>query len=279
MSDMNHPFTADMSFNPRHIVALFFGLVLSVLIGSVASAQIDGFTEPFRTIQLSSDETGAIAKLSVEEGQAVSAGDVIASLDTRVQELQLEIANQTANNSSQMVAAEATLQKRRTVAQRLRELASKGHARDSELIRAELELSIAEAQLLSAREEKAVREIEQRRAQVLLDRRRINAPFDGMIAKLHRQEGEFISPLKPEIATLVQVDRLLATFMVPSSQVDQFEVGGTLEIELENGRVVKGEVYRVGVVTDAQSGTVELKLVIENPDNSLRSGEICSLKI
>ncbi len=279
MLDMNHPFTADMSFNPRHIVALFFGLVLSVLIGSVASAQIDGFTEPFRTIQLSSDETGAIAKLSVEEGQAVSAGDVIASLDTRVQELQLEIANQTANNSSQLVAAEATLQKRRTVAQRLRELASKGHARDSELIRAELELSIAEAQLLSAREEKAVREIEQRRAQVLLDRRRINAPFDGMIAKLHRQEGEFISPLKPEIATLVQVDRLLATFMVPSSQVDQFEVGGTLEIELENGRVVKGEVYRVGVVTDAQSGTVELKLVIENPDNSLRSGEICSLKI
>ena len=195
---MNHPFTADMSFNPRHIVALFFGLVLSVLISSVASAQIDGFTEPFRTIELSSDETGSIAKLSVEEGQTVSAGDVVASLDTRVQELQLEIANQTANNSSQMVAAEATLQKRRTVAQRLRELASKGHARDSELIRAELELSIAEAQLLSAREEKAIREIEQRRAQVLLDRRRINAPFYGMIAKLHRQEGEFISPLKPE---------------------------------------------------------------------------------
>ena len=276
---MNHPFTADMSFNPRHIVALFFGLVLSVLISSVASAQIDGFTEPFRTIELSSDETGSIAKLSVEEGQTVSAGDVVASLDTRVQELQLEIANQTANNSSQMVAAEATLQKRRTVAQRLRELASKGHARDSELIRAELELSIAEAQLLSAREEKAIREIEQRRAQVLLDRRRINAPFNGMIAKLHRQEGEFISPLKPEIATLVQIDRLLATFMVPSSQVDQFEIGGKLEIELENGRVVEGKIHRVGLTTDAQSGTVELKLVIENPDNSLRSGEICSLKI
>ena len=276
---MNHPFTEDMSFNPRHIVALFFGLVLSVLISSVASAQIDGFTEPFRTIELSSDETGSIAKHSVEEGQTVSAGDVVASLDTRVQELQLEIANQTANNSSQMVAAEATLQKRRTVAQRLRELASKGHARDSELIRAELELSIAEAQLLSAREEKAIREIEQRRAQVLLDRRRINAPFNGMIAKLHRQEGEFISPLKPEIATLVQIDRLLATFMVPSSQVDQFEIGGTLEIELENGRVVEGKIHRVGLTTDAQSGTVELKLVIENPDNSLRSGEICSLKI
>ena len=175
---------------------MFVGLVLSVLLGSVASAQVDGFTEPFKTIELSSDETGSLAELKVEEGQSVSAGDVIASLDTRVQELQLEIANQTVNNSSQLVAAEAALAKRRTVAERLRELASQGHARDSELIRSELELSIAEAQVLSAREEKAVHEIEQRRSQVLLERRRIKAPFDGMIAKLHRQQGEFLSPLK-----------------------------------------------------------------------------------
>lgn len=276
---MNHSFTADMSFNPRHIIVLFAGLVLSVLIGSIASAQVDGFTEPFRTIELSSDEAGALAKLSVEEGQAVSAGEVIASLDTRVQELQLEIASQAVERSSQLVAAEATLEKRRAVASRLRELASQGHARDSELMRAELELSIAEAQVMSAKEEKAVHEIEKRRAQVLLDRRRVKSPFDGMIAKLHRQEGEFLSPLKPEIATLVQVDRLLARFMVPSSQVDQFEVGAAVEIELENGRIVDGKVYRIGIVTDAQSGTVELKLVIENPNNEIRSGEICSLKI
>ena len=63
---MNHSFTADMSFNPRHIIVLFAGLVLSVLIGSIASAQVDGFTEPFRTIELSSDEAGALAKLSVD---------------------------------------------------------------------------------------------------------------------------------------------------------------------------------------------------------------------
>ena len=268
-----------MSFNPRHIIMLFLGLVLSVLMGSVASAQVDGFTEPFRTIELASDEAGALAKLRVEEGQTVSAGEVIASLDTRVQELQLEIASQAVERSSQLVAAKATLEKRRTVTNRLRELASKGHARDSELMRAELELSIAEAQVLSAKEEKAVHKIEKRRAQVLLDRRRIKSPFNGMIAKVHRQEGEFLSPLKPEIATLVQVDRLLARFMVPSSRVDQFEVGAPVEIELENGRIVDGKVYRIGIVTDAQSGTVELKLVIENPNNEIRSGEICSLKI
>ena len=100
-----------------------------------------------------------------------------------------------------------------------------------------------------------------------------------MIAKVHRQQGEFLSPLRPEIATLVQVDRLLATFMIPSSQVNQFEVGDSYDIELENGQIVAAKVHRIGVLTDAQSGTVEVKLTIENPNNEFRSGDICSLKI
>lgn len=276
---MNHPIAFAQSFNPRHLLALLLGLIVSVLLGSAASAQIEGFTEPFKTIELASDETGSIAQLKVDEGKPVAAGDVIACLDTRVQELQLEIASQTALNMSQMTAAKATVEKRRVVAKRLQQLATKGHARDSELMRAELELSIAEAKFMSAQEEKVIHDIEHRRAQVLLDRRSIKAPFDGVIAKIHRQEGEFLSPLRPEIATLVQVDRLLATFMIPSSQVRQFELGASYEIELESGQIVEAQVHRIGVMTDAQSGTVELKLVIENPNNEFRSGEICSLKI
>ena len=35
----------------------------------------------------------------------------------------------------------------------------------------------------------------------------------------------------------------------------------------------------IGVQTDAQSGTVKVKLVIENPSNDIRAGEICTLNI
>ncbi len=276
---MNYSSTSEMSFDPRQILAVLLGVIATVLVSSVANAQIDGFTEPFKAIELSSDETGSIAELKIEDGMAVSAGDVVACLDSRVQELQLEIATQSSKSDSQRRAAAATLQKRRMVAERLRDMVSKGHARDSELLRAELELSLAEAKVLASEEAKIVQEIEMRRAQVLLDRRCIKAPFDGVIAKVHRQEGEYLSPLRPEIATLVQTDRLLATFMIPSSQVRQFEVGTTYEITLENGQVVEGAVHQVGVLTDAQSGTVVVKLVIENQSGEFRSGEICSLSI
>jgi RND family efflux transporter MFP subunit len=264
----------------NRMVTLFLGFCIAVLLlTAVADGQIDGFIEPYRSIELSSDETGSIAGLAVEEGDVVDTGDVVARLDVRVQELQLEIATHLANTTSQLVAAEETFKKRQMIAQRLEKLRGEGHASPSEMIRAEMELSIAHAKYLAAKEEQAVREIERRRAEVQLDRRTIVSPFDGVVAKIHRREGEFLSPLHPEVATIIQVNRLLANFAIPSSQVSMFQVGAEFNLELEDGRLITAKVYRIGVQTDAQSGTIEIKLVIENPTFELRSGEICTLNI
>ena len=48
---------------------------------------------------------------------------------------------------------------------------------------------------------------------------------------------------------------------------------------MENGETVSGEVYIIGVETDPQSGTVEIKLVIDNSDFRIRSGENVTLNI
>jgi membrane fusion protein (multidrug efflux system) len=264
----------------NRIITLVVGFSIAFLaLTAVANGQIDGFTEPFRKIDLSSDETGSIAELLVEEAQLVREGDPVARLDSRVQELQLEIADHLAKTTSQLVAAEETYNKRLAISKKLVELKSDGHASRSEIIRSQMELSIAKAKLLSAHEEVAVREIERRRAAVQLERRTIFAPFDGVVAKIHSREGEFLSPLRPEVVTLVQVDRLIATFAVPSSQISSFEIGKEFNILMSEGRTVLGTVQSIGVETDAQSGTVEVKLVIENPEFQNRSGEICTLNI
>lgn len=264
----------------NRLVIVFVGFCIAVLmLTAVAEAQVDGFTGPFRSIELSSDETGSIAVLDVEEGDKVQAGQVVAKLDTRVQELQLEIATQQANTKSQITAAEQALKKRRSIAGRLNELKARGHASQSEIIRSEMELSIAEAKYLAAKEEQVVRGIEQRRAKVQLDRRTIVSPFDGVVSEVHRREGEFLSPLHPEVVTIIQVDKLLATFAIPSSQVREFKVGKEFNLKMQNGQTIVAEVYRVGVSTDAQSGTVEVKMVIDNPMQDIRSGEIVTLNI
>ena len=191
------------------------GFVSAALILTVAAnGQIDGLTEPFKRIELSSDESGSVAQMNVKEGDQVAAGEAIARLDHRVQKLQFEIAQQLAKSESQLMAASKTAEKRQAILERLRKLQQKGHASESEVIRAEMELSIAAAKLLSAQEDQAVRKLEMKRAKVQLARRTITAPFAGTISKVHRREGEYLSPLNPEIATLIQVDRLLATFAV-----------------------------------------------------------------
>ncbi|MEL7498197.1 MAG: efflux RND transporter periplasmic adaptor subunit [Planctomycetota bacterium] len=278
-----YPTTARLpfQFNPMWI-AFIGSLATALLLVNLANGQIDGidgFTEPFQKVDLASDESGAIDQLNFDAGMKVKKGDVVAKLDPRAQELQLEIATHLASTQSQMVAAERSYEKRTSILERLRQLKSKGHASESEIIRAEMELAIAEAKLLSVKEEQVVREIEKRRAEVQLDRRFIRAPFDGVIAEVHRREGEFLSPLHPEIVSIVKVDRLLAKFAVPSSQSSMFKVGSEFEIQMGNGKTVTGKVYQVGVEIDAQSSTVEIKLVVENSDFSIKSGASCTLKI
>jgi RND family efflux transporter MFP subunit len=250
-----------------------------MIFANTAAGQTQGFIEPYRTIALSSDESGAIAALNVEEGDRVRNNDVIATLDSRVQELQLEIAEHMEAATSQLAAAEHTYKKRMAISQQLEQLREKGHASESELIRADMELSIAKAKFLAAKEEQAVREIEKRRAAVQLERRNIRAPFDGVVSKIHRREGEFLSPLRPEIVTLIQTDQLLAAFAVPSSMVSTFQPGKQFDIEIVGGQKVVGTVHSIGVETDAQSGTVVVKFLIDNPAHEIRAGESCVLNI
>ena len=268
-----------LNYSSRILTPALVAVALLFSAASTANAQIEGFTEPFRTIDLSSDETGAIAAMDVEEGDAVSAGTVIARLDDRLQKIQLEIAKRLASAQSQLEAGKRTLEKRKLIFDRLVGMRDRGHASQSEIIRAEMEMSIAQAKYDATLEESTVREIELKRAQVQLDRRYVRTPFDGVVSKIHRREGEFLSPVRPEVATVIQVNKLLSTFAIPVSQVREFEVGKEFDLVFDNGETVTAVVYSLGVNTDAQSQTVEVKLVFENPDLIIRAGEICTLNI
>lgn len=264
----------------QQLIILTIGTCITFFtFAAVSQGQIEGFTEPFRSIDLSSDEAGAIAELKVDEGHEVEKGDVVARLDDRVQRVQVQIATEMANATSQLDAARKTLEKRRTIGQRLQAMQHSGHASDSEIIRSQMELSIAEAKYNAAREEGVIRKMEKQRAEIQLARRSITAPMSGIISKVHRRDGEYLSPVHPEVVTIIQVDRLLSTFNIPVSQTNEFRVGKEFELKFESGKSVTATVHSVSVSTDAQSQTVEVKLVFDNRDRAFRAGEICTLDV
>ncbi len=272
--------TLDNTFrNPLGIIVVLVVLATLMGLARVSSAdEIQGFMEPIRSIELASAETGIIKSVNVSEGQKVKKDQVLARLDDEIQKIQLDLAKHLANSKSAAEAARKALDKREMITERIRKLRNSGNASESELIRSEMELAIAKAKYMAAIEELKSREIEKRRAEITLRRRTIRAPFNGVVAKLHYHQGEFLSPIKPELLQLVQVDELLAVFPVPVSLAPTLKNKKHISVYLSDGTKLHGSIHSLGVTADASSNTLSLKVKINNASGKLHSGEECYLR-
>src|SRR4051812_30900216 len=129
---------------------------------SIASAAntVDGFTEPFRKIELAPAEPGTIAAVLVKEGDAVSKGQLVATLDCDALTVSLQIAkaNDVARGRLQAAVAERDMRSSRL--EKLEQLRAGGNASAEELDRARAELAVSEANVLTAQETQVTNKLE-----------------------------------------------------------------------------------------------------------------------
>lgn len=244
------------------------------------AAEYDGFTEPYRKVHVASVETGTIKSLEVREGAPVEKGQVVARLDDDVYVALVAIADESMRAEGALKSAEAELRMRRERWEKLMVLRGQGHARQEEVERAAADREIAEARVLATRELIDVKRLEYEKAKIQLARRAIAAPLAGVISAVHKEEGEFVAPTDPYVAEIVMLDPLLATFSIPSRDAAALAVGQPVNVFLDDAnRFVDGEVDTVAPVTDAESGTVRVKVRITNPQGQFRCGERCTLQL
>ncbi len=261
-------------------------LGLMIPVSTAFAVPADGFTEPYRTIDVAAAETGIVAAIEVREGDTVQQGDVLAVLDHEVLSALMAIAEQAMQSRGALDAARAEYGLKQRRLDKLEMLRSKGHARQEEVERARADLAIAEAQQRSAQEDLLIRKLEYQKIRAQLERRKIRAPVGGVVIKVHKELGGFVAPNDPAVATLVQLDPLRATFSLTRDQANQLAVDQqvTLWSYPASGETsgaaeaMEGTVEFVAPVTDAESGTVRVKIRIDNPENRHRAGERCTLQ-
>ena len=259
------------------VAVLWITAILAVSL--IQAAEFDGFTEPFRDIDIAAPEPGIITQVTVREGQKVQAGQVLTHLDSEVHTALLAIAEQAKRANGRLEALLAELNLRRDRLAKFEELLSQGHARQEEIEKARMELEVAEAQVKAAREDLLIKELEFRKIQIQLDRRTITSPIDGVVTQLHKDVGEFVAPNAPEILTIVQLDPLLATFSILSPHAETLSLDQAVRIRFPvSKRTVEGLVTFISPVTDAESGMVRVKVRVANPDGKARSGERCLIQ-
>ena len=275
-----------MQLVPACVIAWRTRIVLTACLASVAfsgrlaAETAEGFTEPFRTVHVATSEVGLLQSLQVKIGSQVAQGQLLGMLDDDLQRAQLTIAEQQASARGRLRASEAERAVNERRYEKLSQLAKQGQASNEEIERAKANLEIAVAKLLVEQEELRLLELHLNRAKIALEKRSVRAPLAGVVAEVHRQAGEVVSPAAPQIVTLVELDPLAATFLLTRTQLQSLHRLPQIPVHfVDSEQHAVGTLESIAPITDAESGTTAVRIRLPNPGFKLRGGERCRLEL
>lgn len=222
---------------------------------------------------------GQIAKLPVKEGDAVKKGEILLELwneDLRAQ-LALQQRDRVASKARTREAC-ITANVARQEGDRAARLREQKLISEEQADRSIGDANAREAGCSASRENERVSESRAEVAQANLDRTILRAPFDGVIAEINGELGEFVTPSPVGVATLPTVDVVDNSCLYISAPIDEVDAPAVragqqalITLDAFPGRKFPGHVRRVApYVLDAekQARTVEVEAEIENPEAS-----------
>ena len=97
-----------------------------------------------------------------------------------------------------------------------------------------------------------------------------------MVAKIIRRPGEYLSPGDMSIVRVIAKDSLIAVFNLPVADAMRLEVGQVVPLRPRSvPRMINGVVESIAPAIDGESGTVALRLRIDNREENLLPGDRC----
>ena len=154
-----------------------------------------GYITARRIATVSSQITGLITEVNVEEGMLVEPGQVLARLDDAIARVDLDLA--VARLASQRASVDSTradLAEAERVYERALRLRPQGLVSEADLTEATARFEALRADLQRAEADIAVRELEIASQQERVQDHVITAPFAGVVTVKNAQTGEIVSP-------------------------------------------------------------------------------------
>jgi HlyD family secretion protein len=262
------------------VVTVVRGEVLSTVSNTRA-----GTVDACRRAGMSPALGGQIAKLPVRKGDSVKSGQVMLELWNADLRAEVEFARRDAvatRGRKEEVCVRADVAAHE--AQRLISLLEKGLAAEEETDRA-----VGEAKAQKVACEAAADQIKVSDAQIdvvtaRLERTRLRAPFDGVIAEINGELGEFVTPSPVGIPTPPTVDLIDSSCLYISAPIDEVDAPAVrtgqktlITMDAFPGRKFPGFVRRVApyvLDVEKQARTVEVEAEIENSENKEADDEI-----
>jgi membrane fusion protein (multidrug efflux system) len=232
-----------------------------------------GHLEAIQSVDLRARVEGFLEKVNFREGSDVQAGELLYVIEQAPYRARVDA------DKAQVAQAEATLNKARQYLQRARTVRSGG------VSATDLDNAVAEELRASAQLEEAKANLQI--AHINLGYTSIIAPITGRIGRTAFTRGNLVNPGSGPLARIVQIDPIRVVFSI--SENDLVAIKAVLKdtikdkkhsslnprIKLPDGPIQKtvGRVDFVDNTVDASTGTIVVRAVFENPDNTLLPGQ------
>ncbi|OGU52911.1 MAG: efflux transporter periplasmic adaptor subunit [Ignavibacteria bacterium GWC2_36_12] len=252
-----------------------------------------GKINPEFKVPITSEVTGEIVSLPVEEGDKVKKGQLLIKIkgDAYVaQKERAEASLQSANANLTMRKAE--LDKITQDYNRMKELHNKNLASDSELETANSNYLTTKALYQSAEANVLQSEASLKEIIDQLNKTTIYSPIDGVVTQLNVELGERVLgsgySMGTDIMTVSDLRNIEATVEVDENDVVLISVGDTAKIKVDafGDRVFKGAVTQIGnsavttgLGTQEQVVNFEVRIKLLEPDDALRPGMSCNADV
>ena len=244
-----------------------------------APATFDCVITPSRSVDLGTPVPGQIHQVLVDRSDTVSAGQIVASLDSRLEEANLAIADFKAATDTELSLRRTAYTIDRRTEKRLSSLAASKVASAQDKDRAARDARLAAWRLRQAQDDLQLYALEKARAETALDRRKIRSPIDGVVvARLH-EPGEYIED--QPLMRIVRLDPLHVEAILPMRLFGRIQPGTQARVipEFDNGKPHRATVDLVDPMGDAGSGTFGVRLSLPNPERAIPAGLKCRVEL
>ena len=189
-----------------------------------------GRLEPFELVNVGSRATGQVESLKVRLGQNVKKGDLIAELDSKTQQNDLENARAALQNlNAQRVSALANLDQAQAEFERQQKLREADVVSQADLEAAKKDMVSAQSSVQSLDAQIVQGQIAEKTSAVNLSYTRITAPISGTVLSIVSNEGQTVNAVQavPTIVRLGQVDKMVIRAQISEADIVQIKAGMT----------------------------------------------------
>jgi HlyD family secretion protein len=245
-----------------------------------------------RRARLSPSLGGQISSLPVKEGETVKQNQILFEIWNNDLRAQVVLAE------AQLVASKARRQEAciqaelaQTEARRMDKLQAQGLASDES---AEKAISLSRSGLAACDAVAATVNVSQARlavAHAALDKTRLTAPFDGTIAEVNGELGEYVTPSPVGIPTPPAVDIIDNSCLYVSAPIDEVDApeiraGMTARISLDAfgreffaGRVRRVAPYVLDIEKQARTVDIEVDFISEKDNYDMLPGYTADIEV